>query len=332
MKVVQKRHSMKLTSAESLLTTFILSFILIQACTNKSSDSAVISRIANDIGYTTASSGGEVDNKKNVEFRSRGVCWSTLENPTLENNKTDEGSGKGSYISRLTGLKPGVTYYLRAYAVTGVDTIYGNDISFTTLNYGRVTDIEGNRYKTIVIGSRTWMAENLRTTRYTDSTLIPNVKDADTWASLSTPAYCWYKNSEAAFKSMYGAIYNWYTVNTARLCPEGWHVPADTEWDDLTLLLGGEKTAGGKLKETGDSYWSTPNAGATNEYRFSSLPGGLRYYDGNFRDFGFGGYFWSSSEFSNERAFFRFMFYEDASMYRFDNDKKNGFYVRCIKD
>jgi uncharacterized protein (TIGR02145 family) len=176
------------------------------------------------------------------------------------------------------------------------------------------------------------MAENLRASRYNDSTPIPNVKDGGKWAALTTPALCWYKNSEAAFKPIYGAMYNWYTVNTRKLCPSGWHVPSSEEWTALSAVLGGEEVAGGKLKEKGEAYWSIPNEGATNEYRFTALPGGLRYSDGEFRDFGFGGYWWTSSELSEDRAYFLFLFYQDAKLFRFDNSKKNGFYVRCIKD
>jgi uncharacterized protein (TIGR02145 family) len=221
---------------------------------------------------------------------------------------------------------------LRAYVIGGTDTIYGNVISFSTLDYGTVTDIEGNEYKTITIGTQIWMMKNLRTTRYNDGTAIPLVTDSAAWASLSTPAYSWYKNDEAAFKSTYGALYNWHTVNTGKLCPGGWHAPSDDEWTILTSNLGGESVAGGKLKEPGISYWVEPNEGATNESGFSALPGGFRYHDGVFFDLGFGGYWWSSEQYNSSDAFFRFLYYKDSTVFRFNNRKRNGFSVRCLQD
>ena len=319
-------------SVLSVLLVLISSMFVVSSCNMRRKPILLETKPIIDISTTTASTGGNIINKKEVEINARGVCWSRSEDPSVRDYKTDEGRGKGGYITSLKGLAPGTTYYLRAYAIAGMDTVYGNIISFTTKDYGEVTDIEGNRYRTIKIGAQTWMAENLRATRFNDSSSITLIEKNDKWAAQSSPAYCWYKNSEDAFKSMYGAIYNWYTVNTGKLCPAGWHVPSNSDWDELANFLGSSDVAGGILKETGEEYWSTPNTGATNQYRFSALPGGLRYYDGEFRDFGFGGYWWSSSELSDERAFFRHIFYQDGSLFRFDNEKRNGFYVRCISD
>ena len=313
-----------------ILTLTII--MLLNSCGSREPDLVLETRAVTDITATTATSGGNMTNKRDIELRSRGICWSISENPMLEDSRTDEGRGKGGFRSNLKGLAPGKVYYVRSYAIKENDTIYGNIVSFTTDSLGEVTDIDGNKYKTIALGLQIWMADNLKTTRYNDGTAIPYVTDAGKWASLSGPGFCWYKNSESTFKPMYGAIYNWYAINDNRLCPEGWHVPDNTDWDHLADYLGGWNSAGGKLKVKGDAYWSTPNTGATNEYMFSALPGGLRYLDGEFRDFGFGGYWWSASEQSAERAFFRHIFYEEVSLFRFDNDKRNGFYVRCIKN
>jgi uncharacterized protein (TIGR02145 family) len=176
------------------------------------------------------------------------------------------------------------------------------------------------------------MVKNLKTTRYNDGTAIPLVTDGAAWAALSTPGYCWYENEESSFKPSYGALYNGYTVNTGKLCPIGWHVPSDAEWTALRTYLGGENVAGEKLKESGTTYWVSPNTGATNESGFTALPGGLRYQDGLFHDFGFSGYWWSSTEYSASRAFFFYMDYEYSNVFRFDNFKKIGFSVRCMKD
>jgi uncharacterized protein (TIGR02145 family) len=196
----------------------------------------------------------------------------------------------------------------------------------------KVKDIEGNEYNTIKIGDQTWMVRNLKTTRYNDGSAIPLIADGTAWAALSTPGYCWYENEASSFKPSFGALYNGYAVSTGKLCPTDWHVPGDADWTILTTRLGGENVAGGRLKEPGTSFWVSPNTGATNESGFTALPGGLRYHDGSFHDFGFGGYWWSSTEYSAVRAWFRYMDYEYNNVFRFDNLKKNGFSVRCVRD
>jgi uncharacterized protein (TIGR02145 family) len=195
-----------------------------------------------------------------------------------------------------------------------------------------LNDIDGNYYKTIMIGSQIWMAENLRVTRYRDGTPIPYVTDSATWKYLISAAYCWINNDSASYASLYGALYNWYTVNTGRLCPGGWHVPSNSEWSTLTNHLGGASVAGGKLKETDTIHWCKPNTGATNETGFTAIPAGGRGDDGIFGNFGQSNIFWSSNEFDARFAWFRNMsyFYKDVFGYCFN--KKNGFSVRCLKD
>ena len=194
-----------------------------------------------------------------------------------------------------------------------------------------VKDIDGNEYPVVKIGKQIWMTTNLKTTRYNDGTAIPLVTDGAAWAVLSTPGYCWYDNDES-FKIAYGALYNGYAVSAGKLCPDNWHVPGDEEWAALARYLGGDNFAGEKLKAAGTSYWVSPNQGATNESGFTALPGGLRYHDGIFRDFGFSGYWWSSTEYSASRAWFSYMDYEHSNLFRFNNLKKIGFSVRCIRN
>ena len=301
------------------------------SCKNKS-EVIITTADVSEIKQTTAVSGGVITSGKWGPVTSRGVCWAATTDPAMTDNKTIDGNQTGSFISKLTGLQPGTSYYLRAYATSPTDTIYGRNIEFITQAYTTVSDIEGNVYNVISIGKQVWMAENLRTNKYNDSTSVPLVKDEIQWAGLSSPAFCWYKNDEEAFKPTYGALYNWYAVNSGKLCPHGWHIPSDAEWTELTTFLGGDDISGGKLKETGLTYWVEPNKGATNESGFTAFPGGFRYYDGKFFDFGFSAYWWSSGEFSSTRAWFRFVYYNDANVYRFNNIKKNGFSVRCIKD
>ncbi|MDX2415464.1 MAG: FISUMP domain-containing protein, partial [Bacteroidales bacterium] len=144
------------------------------------------------------------------------------------------------------------------------------------VSYSQVTDIDGNVYKTVEIGTQTWMAENLRTTKYNDSTSIPLVSDSIAWITMTSPAYCWYKNDSASYKATYGALYNGYAVSTEKLCPTGWHVPSSSEWKtmmreflggdaNLSTISGGDSLAGYKLKESGSVHCKNQNPRTTNE-------------------------------------------------------------------
>jgi uncharacterized protein (TIGR02145 family) len=200
-------------------------------------------------------------------------------------------------------------------------------------SYGSVADIDGNTYKTITIGTQTWMAENLRTTKYNDGTSIPLVTDDIDWGVVSDPGYCWYDNDAATFKNICGALYNWHVVKTGKLAPAGWHVPSDAEWTILTSFLGGVYGAGGKMKETGNTHWLSPNTGATNETGFTALPGGYRSrlgftYSGN--------YFvsWTSVEDNTDTIFARHasMHYDNDEVEISETAKWYGLSVRCLKD
>ncbi|MBN1108547.1 MAG: fibrobacter succinogenes major paralogous domain-containing protein, partial [Bacteroidales bacterium] len=158
----------------------------------------------------------------------------------------------------------------------------------------RVTDADGNVYRTVVIGTQEWMGENLRTTKYNDGTVIPLVADSVTWSTLATPAFCYYSNNIEYAGQGYGALYNWYALNTGKLCPSGWHIPSNSDWSVLTDYLGGESVAGGKLKETDTTHWVSPNTGATDEVRFTGLPGGARGGTSVFDNLGRYGYWWTA--------------------------------------
>jgi uncharacterized protein (TIGR02145 family) len=198
------------------------------------------------------------------------------------------------------------------------------------IEYSTVSDIDGNTYKTVKIGSQWWMEENLKTTKNKDNSSIPLVTDAQTWSNLTTPGYCYYNYDSATYKDTYGALYNWYAA-TGKLCPTGWHVPSDAEWTILTYYLGGEIVAGGKLKETGTTHWTSPNAGATNETGFTALPGGM--CEGVFWNIGNIGYWWSTTTGDvSEDAFFRDMFCDFSNVLKNQDWKWNGHSIRCVKD
>jgi uncharacterized protein (TIGR02145 family) len=176
------------------------------------------------------------------------------------------------------------------------------------------------------------MVKNLRTTIFNDNTTIPLVTDNTAWISLSTPGYSWYNNDEATYKATYGALYNWYAVNTGKLCPCGWHVPTDAEWTTLLSFLGGENIAGGKLKETGIIHWLNPNAGATNETGFTALPGGDRSSNGAFYSIGEQGNWWSSTENQMANAYKLAIRYDNIIVYRDNLSKIYGLSVLRVKD
>lgn len=243
------------------------------------------------------------------------------------------GTSMVSVSANLNGLTEGTTYHYRVKAENSIGVTYGNDISFVPLTPSNfVLDIEGNSYSIVTIGTQKWMGENLKTTKYNDNTNIPNVTDATAWISLSTPAYCWY-NNDIGYKATYGAIYNYYTVSTGKLCPEGWHVPSNTEFTTLTDYLGGINVAGGKLKETGTTKWASPNAGATNETGFGAVPGGQRDEAGVFIGFSMNSIFWSSTAYNIYKPWYRSLSYVAGSVFE-GNGSLNirGFSVRCIKD
>jgi uncharacterized protein (TIGR02145 family) len=188
-------------------------------------------------------------------------------------------------------------------------------------------------FKTVKIGNQVWMAENLRTMRYNDGTEITEVTDNSVWGSIVAGAFCWYNNSNT-FESPYGKLYNFHAVNTNKLCPTGWHVPTHAEWTTLTTFLGGETVAGGKLKETGLVHWQTQNFGATNEAKFTAMPGGFRNNSGGFAGINQMGSWWSSTVSPSDanRALGREMTGGNMHAAGISGDKKNGFSVRCLKD
>lgn len=200
------------------------------------------------------------------------------------------------------------------------------------VNYGSLTDIDGNTYRTIPIGDQVWMVDNLTTTKFNDGASIPIVKDAGLWADLSGPGCCW-QNNDTARKITYGVLYNWFAVNTGKLCPKGWHVPDDEEWGELVNFLGGDNVAGGKLKESYFSHWWSPNSEATNRTHFRALPGGERISDPEapFDNLGKSGAWWTTRSIE-DRAASRAMYYNNSRVQNSFHPKKSGLSVRCISN
>jgi len=174
-----------------------------------------------------------------------------------------------------------------------------------SLKYGSMTDQDGNTYKTIAIGTQTWMAENLRTTTYRNGEPIANITDNAAWETINNGAYCTLENTtDNAIITTYGMLYNWRAVTDSRnIAPAGWHMPSDDEWATLITYLGGEIEAGGKMKEAGTAHWSSMNIDATNKSGFTAVPSSYRNIDGSFGYFGVGCYLWSNTQSSTYSAF-----------------------------
>jgi uncharacterized protein (TIGR02145 family) len=198
---------------------------------------------------------------------------------------------------------------------------------------GGMNDIEGNTYQTVIIGKQEWMATNLKTTKFADGEIIQNIINDSEWSHTSIPAYCWYENN-ISNKNSYGALYNWYSLNTGKLCPNGWHVPSDAEWTILVNTLGGNNVAGGKLKETGTKFWLSPNEGASNESGFSGLASGNRYGHkiGPFLQIGFYSDWWSSTLHIAGTAWSRRLHFNTTTVSRNCGDLRAGYSIRCLKD
>ena len=267
----------------------------------------------------------------------------TTEEKTMQFNSGDRFLFKG-----ISGIYSTV--------VTDIPT-EGKTISF---NFIPCTDGDGNHYSVVQIGSakgseenkavQTWMAENLKTTKYRNGTAIPSIVDNTQWSQLISPGYCYFNNEEKRYKDVYGALYNWYTVNTGELCPQGWHVPSVPEWNELEnyLIASGfnydGSTQGSKVAKSLAStqgWFPSNNPGAVgnkdfpskrNATGFTALPGGSRYADGLFLQVDKMGYLWTATAVDDNYAWNREFDHSNPGLPKFGYSKKKGQYVRCLKD
>ncbi len=208
----------------------------------------------------------------------------------------------------------------------------GTDVTFRVFK-----DIDGNVYDVAQLANIYYLKQNLKTSRYRNGDLIPQIISGAEWATLTYGAWCWYNNDSAKYAATYGKLYNWYAVNDPRgLAPTDWFILKDEgkqQENDFTFLsnaYGGDGFAGGYLKDTGTLLWKTPNVGATNSYNFTGLPGGIRGSNGGFGNVGAYGCFWSATE-DNPGAFYRFLYYNATNFTKASADKRSGFSVRCAK-
>lgn len=257
-----------------------------------------------DVQQIVADCGGDVISDSGFVVTAKGICWSTSKVPTIEDNKTVNGEGAGGFSSVVYGY-PDSTYYVRAYATNENGTSYGSTMKVTLKPYGSVTDIENNEYKTLILGGKEWMAENLRTTHYNNGEAITKSLISDTrWGSDSrdtTGAYCNHED-DTLFGHTYGRIYNYYVITDERgICPSGWHIATVDDVQKLNSAIGSEVL---------DKVGFFKSCGV--------LTGSLNY-----------DYFdaWTSIEHDYNSAY-NYM----NSLALSPNWKEYGFAIRCVKD
>jgi uncharacterized protein (TIGR02145 family) len=305
----------------SVLLIIILSVFILNSCEKDKPTIPVLTTIAvSGITSTTAKSGGSISSDGGGSITDRGVCWSTSENPTTADSKTNDGTGTSDFESTITGILVNSTYYVRAYAINKAGIAYGNQVSY----FSGVTDVEGNNYPIVNIGTQCWMQENLKVTKYIDGSSIPYVTDSVTWINISTAAYCWFKNDISNKKTSNGALYKYYTViSNNNLCPSGWHIPSADEWTILTDFLGGPNVAGEKMKST--TGWNS-NGNGTNSSGFNGISSGFRSSNAGFFGSGISNSWWSSTGDA-------FALFSTNKGFQLANQSKNmGFSVRCLRN
>ena len=327
------------TLSRAVLATGTLTSIDCANATNNGTLNATsaASGVTSVISYT----GGNGGTHNGQVVTSTGVTGLTA---TLQAGVFASGIGSLTYSITGTSTSSGIaSFAINIGGKTCVLTRKVDGINFTSIGtpvgsfQSNVSDNDGNSYKTVQIGTQVWMAENLKTSKYSDGTTIPNITDNTQLSNLTTGAWAYY-NNDAANNAKYGKLYNWYAVSPTtngnkNVCPTGWHVPTDAEWTVLTDYLGGENVAGGKLKEVDTTNWISPNTESTNASLFTGLPGGSRYFYGYYyNDVGSYGYWWSSTESSIGSAWYRYLHYYSEPAYRNYNSKQYGFSVRCLRD
>lgn len=293
---------------------------------------SVVTFTVTNITINSAIVGGSVSIIGIDTIISRGLCWSTNHNPTIADNIMKQGTGSGEFTTNLTGLIANTTYYLRAYANNKAGTTYGREVIIKTFT-GTVTDIDGNVYYTVTIGTQIWMVENLKVTKFQNGDPISNVIADSIWWRINTKAYCNYNNDSNNGK-IYGHLYNWWVVNDSRkIAPTGWHVPSDGEWTILSNYLGGDSVSGWKLMENGVIHWNSLALGGSNESGFTALPGGYRNSIGGFSDLRNKGNWWSSTNSDEDFTGSFGLRMDDMRLYKnLQTNKLGGASIRCVKD
>ncbi len=274
--------------------------------------------------YFSAMFHGLVKDDHGYAIEGRGFCWSTSGVPTLSDSYiTAEGAGLGPFSMMARTLPPNSRLYVRAWATNKAGTGYGSTMIVTTkLN----ADASGNIIRAVRIGNQIWMAENLAVDRFSNG---------DPLTSLGGPVDpgLFYNHDSANLKN-YGRLYHAFTVQTGRICPDGWRMPTFDDWDELSDFLGGHQVAGGKLKETDTTYWQYKNVGATNEVGFGARGGGKYGPSVTFNELKAVGYFWVLDTVPEAHPMVQQLIYNSEVLLRANTGVVglNAASIRCILD
>ena len=285
---------------------------------------------------------GEVSDNGGNAVTETGFYFGTSPNPSISGTRLPVTSNAGNFTGILLDLIPGSKYFYTAFAVNDAGETIGEEMSFELpdVEKGTFTDQRDQEvYGTVKIGEQLWMSENLKATLLNDGTEIPQISDSAEWSINKGPAYCWYDN-DPQWKE-FGALYSYYTVNTGKLCPGGWHAPSESEWRQLEYYLGMDDAVastdgyrgsneGGMLKST--TLWNNPNTGATDELYFSALPAGRRGYLGEFARLNKAAFFWSSETGVGYEPLVRIIVNDSGQISRTTSKINNALSVRCVMD
>jgi len=277
------------------------------------------------------SGGGFTDNTNNM--LTKGICWSTSINPTVDDTKVDLGSDFETFSCEIGGLNPGTVYYIRAYATNILGTSYGQNRVIRTFD-GYMRDYEGNIYNTVRLGNQEWMNRNLETNYFSNGDKIKttdppnlNIEQED------KPVYQWAAGySNQVIPNDYGRLYTWYTATDSRnLCPMGWHLPSLDEWNELLVHVGGDTVLVGELRHY---YWKYNNPGyeGATEGSFCARKPGFRSANGKLERRSYVSYWWSGAEASSVKVYTIYCGDDTERVRLFERNKKNGYSVRCVKD
>lgn len=336
----------KLTFTSCLLLIILIVFSFVSCKKSVDNTPVLTTKQVTGITKTSAHIEGILTLTGGLPINSRGICLSKKPLPTLidtvlnDLNVSNYNTINEKFSFDITNLNRNTKYYIRAFATNKSITGYGNVESFTTQDYnilfnanrtyGTVNDVDGNVYKTIKIGTQTWMAENLKTIHYRDGSLIQNVP-GDEWYQITTDACCDINNTPI-LSQIYGKLYNWYVVKDSRkIAPIGWHIATKDEWDILTTYLGPFNTVAGKMRECGLDNWRSPNV-STNESGFTALPNGGRDGGWNVPFYGYAEW-WCDTD-PPLPPYRAGMSNESDNIYPYvgNGNKNYGYALRCVKD
>jgi len=330
--------TMKLKLAFSLVFLSLLMFLVCCKPIQKNAPyfPTITTNPVNEITEHSAKSGGTViSNSQLASIPQFGICWSTGPNPSWKECHTIDGKGSGSFTSQLSLFTTNTVYYVRAYAWVIPTACYGNVQVFKTTGnvVDTVTDIEGNVYHIITIGTQKWMLENLRSRRYRNGDPLTEITNIADWNNIKVGAYCTLDNdNNNAFT--FGRYYNLAVIQDSRsIAPIGWHIPSDQDWKTLSIILVGDTLAGGKLKENSTMFWNSPNYGATNSSGFTGLPAGFPLAEKKmFWDFGRTANWWGKTSDTSIHVCYS-LTYDNGMIYKgiFPGNGW-GYNIRCIKD